>query len=199
MTATTAPYNPSHASFLPKACPTRLHWGPAQKSPISSNWTHLDFATGLVADVTVAQARPGLTQLDPNNMQRRLVNGECKPIYPHQYIRTNTSSRSSRLPTGSRLVGQAPGYEGLSGPPARVSTTCSHRNQFPDVPAGRTSGPDNTTATPRARLRHIKVDAVINWINGYNSTRTATRRTGDLRHEFSSVSVARSWQQRASR
>ena len=50
-----------------------------------------DFSTGLVADFhaggTLGQV---YTQLDPDHMQRKLVDGKCVPVYPHQYVRDNT-------------------------------------------------------------------------------------------------------------
>jgi len=56
-----------------------------------------DPATGITPDVTgggtLGQV---LTQLDPKKMQRRLVEGECQPVFPHQYIAPTPSSRSSR-------------------------------------------------------------------------------------------------------
>ncbi len=62
-------------------------------------------ATGLVADVTGGGTLGQVyTQLIPKRMQRRLVDGECEPIYPHQYIRTNTIfeiiKKSEALPPG---------------------------------------------------------------------------------------------------
>ena len=50
-----------------------------------------NYSTTLVADYTgggtVGQV---YTQLDPDHMQRKLVNGKCVPVYPHEYVRTNT-------------------------------------------------------------------------------------------------------------
>jgi hypothetical protein len=50
-----------------------------------------NYSTALVADFTgggtVGQV---YTQLDPDHMQRKLVNGKWVPVFPHEYVRTNT-------------------------------------------------------------------------------------------------------------
>ena len=70
-----------------------------------------NFSTQLVADITgggtIGQV---YTQLDPDNMQRRLVNGKCVPVYParicpHQHdLRSHQGRRHAH-----RLVRQASG------------------------------------------------------------------------------------------
>jgi len=50
--------------------------------------------------------------LDPDNMQRKLVNGECKPVYPHEYIRTNTIFEVIKAAGGLRA---RPGITSSSG------------------------------------------------------------------------------------
>src|SRR5271165_3184543 len=60
-----------------------------------TNFEELDktynFSTALVTDYT-AGGKLGevYTQLEPDNMQRRLVDGRCVPVYPHDYVRPNT-------------------------------------------------------------------------------------------------------------
>ena len=50
-----------------------------------------DFSTGLVADLAGGGTLGKVdTQLDPDNMQRKLVGGRCVPVYPHEYVRTNS-------------------------------------------------------------------------------------------------------------
>jgi hypothetical protein len=77
-----------------------------------------DSATGLVADVTGGGTLGQVyTQLDPKRMQRRLVDGECEPIYPHQYIRTNTIFEIIKKSGGiTAWSDKHPAYEVLSGP-----------------------------------------------------------------------------------
>ena len=60
-----------------------------------TNFEELDktynYSTALVADITGGGTLGQVyTQLDPDHMQRKIVNGVCKPVYPHEYVRTNT-------------------------------------------------------------------------------------------------------------
>ena len=83
-----------------------------------TNFEELDksynFATALVADYTGGGTLGQVyTQLDPDNMQRQLVDGKCVPVYParvcpHQHDLRNHQGR--RPP--NRLVRQAPGLRG---------------------------------------------------------------------------------------
>ncbi|MBV8398943.1 MAG: alkaline phosphatase family protein [Acetobacteraceae bacterium] len=134
-----------------------------------------DFSTGLVADVTgggtLGQV---LTQLDPDNMQRRLVNGECTPIYPHQYIRTNTIFEVIKKAGGlTAWSDKHPAYEILSGPSGRGIDDLfapEINSQLPGAPAGQ----DYTTSYSGVqKYDTLKVNAVVNWIDGLNSTATA--------------------------
>jgi hypothetical protein len=136
-----------------------------------------DFATGLVADVTgggtLGQV---LTQLDPDNMQRRLVDRQCQPIYPHQYIRTNTIFEIIKTAGGiTAWSDKHPAYEVLSGPSGKgiddlFAPEINSQMFLPGAP----QGVDNTTSYAAVRgYDTLKVNAVINWIDGYNSTKTA--------------------------
>jgi len=131
-----------------------------------------DFKTALVADVTgggtLGQV---LTQLDPNNMQRRLVHGECKPVFPHEYIRTNTIFEIIKAAGGiTAWSDKHPAYEILSGPSGKGIDDLfapEINSQLPGAPAGD----DYTTSFAGVRTYDtLKVNAVINWIDGLNST-----------------------------
>ena len=134
-----------------------------------------DYATGLVADVTgggtLGQV---LTQLDPDHMQRRLVEGVCTPVYPHQYIRTNTIFEIIKQTGGlTAWSDKHPAYEVLSGPSGKGIDdlfTPEINSQLPGAPAGD----DYTTSYSGVRTYDtLKVNAVLNWIDGLNSTGTA--------------------------
>jgi len=146
-----------------------------------TNFEELDktynFSTGLVADITgggtLGQV---LTQMDPDHMQRRLNNGVCEPVYPHQYLRTNTIFEI--IKAGGRITAWSdkhPAYEILSGPSGSgiddlFAPEINSQMFLPGAPAGV----DNTTSYAAVRAYDtLKVNAVINWIDGYNSTRTA--------------------------
>ena len=136
-----------------------------------------DFSTGLVADLagggTLGQVR---TQLDPNNMQRHVVSGACVPMYPHEYVRTNTVFeiiKSAGLYTA--WSDKHPAYEDLNGPSGQGldELFAPEINSQDLLDAGAKVGDDYTSSYTGVRTYDsIKVQAVLNWIDGYNSTRT---------------------------
>src|SRR5271166_3700120 len=168
---------PSKASFTSQGMPDPgCTGGPGTEV---TNFEELDksynFATGVVADIagggTLGQV---YTQLDTDNMQRRLVNGECQPVYPHQYLRTNTIFEIIKQAGGiTAWSDKHPAYEVLSGPSGKGIDdlfTPEINSQVPGAPAGD----DYTTAYTAVRTYDtLKVNAVINWIDGYTSTKTA--------------------------
>ncbi len=146
-----------------------------------TNFEELDYSynfdTGLVADITGGgKLGQVLTQLDPDNMQRRLVNGECKPIYPHQYIRTNTIFEVIKAAGGlTAWSDKHPAYEVLSGPSGKgIDDLFAPEINSQMILPGAPAGVDNTTSYAAVRAYDtLKVNAVINWIDGLNSTGTA--------------------------
>ena len=144
-----------------------------------TNFEELDkgynFATGLVADVTgggvLGQVR---TQLDADNMQRRKVNGSCEPIYPHEYLRTNTIFEIIKKAGGvTAWSDKHPAYEVLSGPSGQGIDDLFAPEINSQLP-GAATGDDYTTSYDGVRTYDtIKVNAVVNWIDGLNSTGTA--------------------------
>ena len=146
-----------------------------------TNFEELDrsynFATGLVTDITgggtLGQV---LTQLDTNNMQRHVVAGACVPMFPHEYVRSNTIfeiARSAGLYTA--WSDKHPAYEDLNGPSGRGLDELF----TPEINAQDTIDPlakpgdDYTKSYLGVRTYDsLKVQAVLNWIDGYNSTRT---------------------------
>ena len=87
-----------------------------------TNFEELDktynFSTQLVTDYTAGGTLGQVyTQLDPDNMQRKLVDGQCLPVYPHQYVRDNTIFEIIKA-AGGRTVwsDKHPAYEDLAGP-----------------------------------------------------------------------------------
>ncbi len=137
-----------------------------------------DFATGLVADITgggtLGRVR---TQLDTDNMQRHVVGGKCVPIYPHEYVRTNTIFeiiKQAGLYTA--WSDKHPAYEDLSGPSGKGldELFAPEINAQDTLDPGAKPGDDYTKSyTGVQTYDSLKVAAVINWIDGYNSTRTA--------------------------
>jgi hypothetical protein len=170
---------PSKASFTSQGLPDPGCTGTPGAE--LTNFEELDrsfnFTTALVADVTgggtLGQV---LTQLDPDNMQRRLVDGECKPVYPHQYIRTNTIFEVIKAAGGlTAWSDKHPAYEVLNGPSGKgVDDLFAPEINSQMVLPGAPQGVDNTTSFAAVRAYDtLKVNAVINWIDGLNSTATA--------------------------
>ena len=146
-----------------------------------TNFEELDrsynFSTGLVSDITGGGTLGKvLTQLDPNNMQRKIVDGSCVPLYPHDYVRTNTVfeiAHASGLYTA--WSDKHPAYEDLSGPSGQGldDLFTPEINSQDTLDAGAKPGDDYTTSYKGVRTYdNIKVQAVLNWIDGYNSTGT---------------------------
>ena len=146
-----------------------------------TNFEDLDysynFTTGLVADITGGGTLGQVeTQLDPNNMQRRLVDGVCQPIYPHQYLRTNTIFEVIKRAGGrTAWSDKHPAYEVLNGPSGKgIDDLFAPEINSQMFLQGAPQGVDNTTSYAAVRAYDmLKVNAVINWIDGYNSTKTA--------------------------
>ncbi len=136
-----------------------------------------DFSTGLVKDVTGGGTLGQVdTQLDPDNMQRRLVNGACTPIYPHQYIRTNTIFEIIKQAGGvTAWSDKHPAYEVLNGPSGKgIDDLFAPEINSQMILPGAPAGVDNTTSYAAVRAYDtLKVNAVVNWIDGLNSTATA--------------------------
>ncbi len=165
-----------------------------------TNFEELDktynFSTGLVADLTGGGTLGRVeTQLDPNNMQRHIVGGQCVPVYPHQYVRTNTVfevMKAAGLYTA--WSDKHPAYEYLNGPSGRGvdDLFVPEINSQDTLDQGAQPGDDYTTSYKGVRTYDaIKVQAVLNWIDGYSST-GATKLAGApsiFGMNFQSVSV----------
>ncbi len=146
-----------------------------------TNFEELDkgynFSTQLVSDLTGGGTLGKVkTQLDPNNMQRHIVGGVCKPVYPHEYVRTNTIFeiiKAAGLYTA--WSDKHPAYEDLAGPSGKGldELFAPEINSQDTLDAGAQTGDDYTTSYTGVRTYDsIKVQAVLNWIDGYNSTRS---------------------------
>ncbi|MBU6463115.1 MAG: alkaline phosphatase family protein [Bradyrhizobium sp.] len=136
-----------------------------------------NYSTALVADYTgggtVGQV---YTQLDPDHMQRKLVNGQCVPVYPHEYVRTNTIFEIIKAAgMGTAWSDKHPAYENLAGPSGKGldELFAPEINSQDTLDAGAQTGDDYTTSYTGVRTYDsMKVKAVLNWIDGYNGART---------------------------
>jgi hypothetical protein len=134
-----------------------------------------NFSTALVADYTGGGTLGKVyTQLDTDNMQRHLVGGKCVPVYPHEYVRTNTIFEIIRA-AGRRAVwsDKHPAYEDLAGPSGKGldELFAPEINSQDTLDAGAQTGDDYTKSFTGVRTYDaIKVKAVLNWIDGLDST-----------------------------
>ena len=136
-----------------------------------------DFATALVSDITGGGTLGQVdTQLDPNNMQRHIVHGQCVPVFPHDYVRTNTVFeiiKAAGLYTA--WSDKHPAYEYLNGPSGTGldELFAPEINSQDTFDKGAKTGDDYTTSYTGVRTYDaIKVQAVLNWIDGFNSLRS---------------------------
>ena len=136
-----------------------------------------DYSSGLVADYTAGGTLGQVhTQLDPDHMQRKLVNGQCVPVYPHEYVRTNTIFEVIKQ-AGRRTAwsDKHPAYEDLAGPSGKGldELFTPEINSQDTIDKGAKPGDDYTKSFVGVRsYDSLKVQAVLNWIDGYNGTRT---------------------------
>ena len=130
-----------------------------------------DFSTGLVTDYTAGGTVGKVyTQLDTNNMQRHLVGGKCVPVFPHEYVRTNTIFEVIKA-AGKRTVwsDKHPAYEDLAGPSGKGldELYAPEINAQDTLDKGAQTGDDYTTSYIGVRsYDSLKVKAVLNWIDG---------------------------------
>ena len=133
-----------------------------------------DFATALVSDLTGGGTLGQVyTQLDTDNMQRKLVDGRCAPVFPHEYVRTNTIFEIIKAAgMYTAWSDKHPAYEDLSGPSGRGldELFAPEINSQDTLDRGAKTGDDYTTSYKGVRTYDsIKVRAVLNWIDGFNS------------------------------
>ena len=143
----------------------------------ATNFEDLDktynYSTALVTDYTAGGTVGQVyTQLDPDHMQRKLVNGNCVPVYPHEYVRTNTIFEVLKE-AGRRVVwsDKHPAYEDLSGPSGKGldELYAPEINAQDTLDVGAATGDDYTKSFTGVRTYDsLKVKAVLNWIDGYD-------------------------------
>jgi hypothetical protein len=173
---------PSKAFYTSQGLPDPGCTGPAGTE--LTNFEELDktynFSTALVADYTAGGTLGKVyTQLDPDNMQRKLVDGKCQPVYPHQYVRDNTIFEIIKA-AGRRTAwsDKHPAYEDLAGPSGKGldELFAPEINSQDTLDPGAQTGDDYTKSYTGVRTYDtLKVNAVINWIDGYDSTRTTKK------------------------
>ncbi len=128
----------------------------------------------------------GSDHIDPANLPMRLTNGRCDVVYPHQYLKNDTTSIMEVIhAAGMRTAwsDKHPAYEIISGPSGKgldelyapeinSTTVLSVAPQLVPTPQ---PGDDWTVNPVYTRFYdNLKVTAVLNWIDGFDHTGTTT-------------------------
>jgi hypothetical protein len=131
------------------------------------------FAENLDYDLTALDGggAAGSNHIDPANLPLRLVKGQCVPVYPHDFLKTNTVMEVIHA-SGRRTAwtDKHPAYEIVSGPSGKgldelfapeINSTSIPGNASDDW----TKDPVNTRT-----YDGFKVAGVLNQIRGYDHT-----------------------------
>lgn len=130
---------------------------------------------------------------NPQAIPRALVDGVCKPVYPHNYIKTNTVFEviKAHVP-GARTAWadkHAWGYDWVNGPSGHGVDDLTRTEINSIDPATHTDYTDVYTHTEKFDDYHVQ--AILNEIDGKNSTGTASEPVPTVfGADFQTLSVA---------
>lgn len=112
-----------------------------------------------------------LTQIDSSKLPLRLVNGQCMPVYPHDFIRTNTIFEVIRR-HGMRTAwaDKHPAYDILNGPSGKGIDDLFTPEINSLIPNGDGKTDNTGSFLATQGNDHLKVAAVLNEIAGKDST-----------------------------
>ena len=129
---------------------------------------------------------------NPQAIPNALVNGVCTPVYPHNYIKTNTvfevvkeHIRGARTAWADK---HAWGYDWLNGPSGRGVDDLARTEINSIDPATKTYYLDTYTHTEKFDNYHVQ--ALINQINGRDSTGKSAQVPTVFGTNFQTLSVA---------
>jgi hypothetical protein len=137
--------------------------------------TETQFAENIDFDLTQLDGGgpPGSNHINPANLPRRLVGGNCVPVFPHQFIKVNTIMEVIHQ-AGMRTAwsDKHPAYEIVSGPSGQgLDELFSPEINSTSVPGH--PGADWTTDPVFTRTYDgFKVTGVLNQIRGFDHTGT---------------------------
>ncbi|WP_337271283.1 alkaline phosphatase family protein [Oryzifoliimicrobium ureilyticus] len=133
----------------------------------------VSFAESIDIDDTRLDAggTPGkpMTQIDPAKLPRMLVSGECKPVFPHDFVRVNNIFEIVHQHGGrTAWSDKHPAYEWLNGPSGAGVDDLYALEQDSLIPGSKIK----TTGSFKAErdFDEARVKAVINEIKGLDST-----------------------------
>lgn len=113
-----------------------------------------------------------LTQIDPAKLPMSLKHGVCRPVYPHQFIRTNTVFEVIRSHGGyTAWADKHPSYDILNGPSGKGIIDLYTPEIDSNFPGGGVGSHINSYKATRD-YDELHVQAVLNEIDGLNSTGT---------------------------
>jgi hypothetical protein len=114
-----------------------------------------------------------LSQIDPSQLPQTLAGGKCVPVFPHEFINVNTIFEVIRAHGGrTAWADKHPAYEILNGPSGEGVQDLYTPEVNSNDPI---TGQDTTTGYCSIQRNDVlKVQAVLNEINGLNSTGTKT-------------------------
>lgn len=129
---------------------------------------------------------------NPQAIPNALINGVCTPVYPHNYIKTNTvfevvkeHIRGARTAWADK---HAWGYDWLNGPSGRGVDDLARTEINSIDPATKTYYLDTYTHTEKFDNYHVRV--LINQINGRDSTGKSASVPTVFGTNFQTLSVA---------
>ena len=129
---------------------------------------------------------------NPQAIPNALINGACTPVYPHNYIKTNTvfevvkeHIRGARTAWADK---HAWGYDWLNGPSGRGVDDLARTEINSIDPATKTYYLDTYTHTEKFDNYHVR--ALINQINGRDSTGKSASVPTVFGTNFQTLSVA---------
>jgi Type I phosphodiesterase / nucleotide pyrophosphatase len=129
---------------------------------------------------------------NPQAIPNALINGVCTPVYPHDYIKTNTvfevvkeHMRGARTAWADK---HAWGYDWLNGPSGRGVDDLARTEINSIDPATKTYYLDTYTHTEKFDNYHVR--ALINQINGRDSTGKSASVPTVFGTNFQTLSVA---------
>jgi hypothetical protein len=121
-----------------------------------------------------------LSQIDPKKLPLRKVTregslSECVPVYPHQFQPMNTIFEAIKAAGGrTAWSDKHPAYEILNGPSGKGIDDLFTPEINSLIPiAGNTSDDNTTSFLATQHYDQVKVEAVLNEIDGYTSTNSA--------------------------
>jgi hypothetical protein len=130
--------------------------------------------TQMIFDESIDLYKNGVSQnvINPNSLPRRLVNGQCVPMFPHDAIRSNTIFEVVKAAGGrTAWEDKHPAYDLVNGP----SGTGVDDLYTPELT--NAGGFDNTVSVVcTVRNDQLKVEGILNEIRG--KTHDGTKKVG---------------------